>query len=261
MKAAIVGGGVIGGGWAARFLLYGWDVVVSDPNPRVAAQIEEILANASKSLPALADIPMPARGELSIASSLAAAVSGADWVQESVPEELALKHKVIAEIQAHAPSHAILGSSTSGFKPSELQQDAADPGRILVAHPFNPVYLLPLVEVVAGDACGDDVKNTACDILRSIGMEPLIVRNEIDAHIADRFLEACWREALWLVKDDIATTEEIDDAIRYGFGLRWAADGSLRNVSPCWWRGGDGAFHSPVWALLELAVDQVDGCT
>ncbi|MGI9271668.1 MAG: carnitine 3-dehydrogenase [Woeseiaceae bacterium] len=225
MKAAIVGGGVIGGGWAARFLLHGWDVVVSDPNPKVATQIDEILANAEQWLPALADVPMPAKGTLSFAGSLAEAVTDADWVQESVPEDLAIKHKVIAEIQASAPDHAILGSSTSGFKPSELQEGASDPGRIMVAHPFNPVYLLPLVEVVPGTTCGDEVKDHACDLLKSIGMEPLIVRNEIDAHIADRFLEACWREALWLIKDDIATTEEIDNAIRYGFGLRWGQMG------------------------------------
>ncbi|MDA0680705.1 MAG: carnitine 3-dehydrogenase, partial [Proteobacteria bacterium] len=144
---------------------------------------------------------------------------------ESVPEELALKHKVIAEIQKHAPAHAILGSSTSGFKPSELQAGAIRPGQILVAHPFNPVYLLPLAEVVAGPGCSDDVRDRACELLRSIGMEPLVVRHEIDAHIADRFLEAVWREALWLIKDDIATTEEIDNAIRYGFGLRWGQMG------------------------------------
>ncbi|MDA0706232.1 MAG: carnitine 3-dehydrogenase [Proteobacteria bacterium] len=225
MKAAIVGGGVIGGAWAARFLLHGWDVVVSDPNPKVATQVAAILANAEMCLPALADVPMPPRGKLSYANSLREAVTGADWVQESVPEQLALKHKVIAEIQAHAPAHAILGSSTSGFKPSELQEGASRPGQILVAHPFNPVYLLPLAEVVAGEAVSVKVRDQACEILRSIGMEPLVVRHEIDAHIADRFLEAVWREALWLIKDDIATTEEIDNAIRYGFGLRWGQMG------------------------------------
>lgn len=224
-KAAIIGGGVIGGGWAARFLLYGWDVAVSDPNPKVSAQIDEILANAKQWTPALADVPMPELGTLSFADSLAEAVVGAEWIQESVPEVLAIKHQVIAEIQAHAPDHAILGSSTSGFKPSDLQAGASNPGQILVAHPFNPVYLLPLVEVVPGTACSDGVKERASELLKSIGMEPLIVRNEIDAHIADRFLEACWREALWLIKDDIATTEEIDNAIRYGFGLRWGQMG------------------------------------
>ncbi len=225
MKAAIVGGGLIGGGWAARFLLHGWDVAVSDPSPKAEAQIGAILDNARQWLPALADVAMPSEGELIFAESLAESVSGADWVQESVPEELALKHKVLAEIQANAPDNAIVGSSTSGFKPSELQEGSKHPGQILVAHPFNPVYLLPLVEVVAGTACSDEVRAQACEHLKSIGMEPLIVRNEIDAHLADRFMEAVWREALWLVKDDVATTEEIDNSIRYGFGLRWGQMG------------------------------------
>ncbi len=225
MKAAIVGGGLIGGGWAARFLLHGWDVSVADPNPKAEAQVGEILDNARQWLPALADVPLPAEGTLTFSESLIDAVSDADWVQESVPEELALKHKVLAEIQVNAPDNAIVGSSTSGFKPSELQEGAKSPGQILVAHPFNPVYLLPLVEVVAGTACDEGLRTEACEHLKSIGMEPLIVRNEIDAHLADRFMEAVWREALWLVKDDVATTEEIDNSIRYGFGLRWGQMG------------------------------------
>ena len=223
--AAIIGGGVIGGGWAARFLLCGWRVVIFDPHPDAEKRVADVLHNARQSLPALADFPLPAEGELSFAASVEDAVAGAAWIQESVPEELGLKHKVIAEIEAHASPDAIIGSSTSGFKPSELQANAATPGRILVAHPFNPVYLLPLAEVVGGDAVDEDTRGRACEILRSIGMLPLVVRKEIDAHIADRFLEAVWREALWLINDDVATTAEIDEAIRMGFGLRWAQMG------------------------------------
>ena len=107
---------MIGGGWAARFLLHGWDVSVTDPNPKVEGQIGEILENARQWLPALADVPMPAEGKLTFAKTLIDAVSDADWVQESVPEELALKHKVLAEIQARAPDNAIVGSSTSEKK-------------------------------------------------------------------------------------------------------------------------------------------------
>jgi carnitine 3-dehydrogenase len=106
-----------------------------------------------------------------------------------------------------------------------LQQGAADPSVIFVAHPFNPVYLLPLAEVVPSPASDAALIERAKTILREIGMFPLHVRKEIDAHIADRFLEAVWREALWLVKDGIATTEEIDEAIRMGFGLRWGQMG------------------------------------
>jgi carnitine 3-dehydrogenase len=223
-KAAIIGGGVIGGGWAARFLLNGWDVAVFDPDPEAARKIGEVLANARASLPALSDIPMSAEGRLHFAGSITEAVEGADYVQESVSERLDLKHRVLAQIQQSA--HGVpIGSSTSGFRPSQLQEGAADPSVIFVAHPFNPVYLLPLAEVVPSPRSDPEVIERAKVILKSLGMFPLHVRKEIDAHIADRFLEAVWREALWLVKDGVATTEEIDDAIRMGFGLRWGQMG------------------------------------
>ena len=217
MKATIVGGGVIGGGWAARFLLNGWDVAVFDPDPEAARKIDEVLANARRSLPALYDRPLPDEGQLTFHADLAEAVAGAAWVQESVPERLELKHKVLGAICDAAPQ-AVVGSSTSGFKPSELNGAGA---RAIVAHPFNPVYLLPLVELVGDFA----VLHRADEILRSVGMFPLHLHHEIDAHIADRLLEAVWREALWLVHDEIATTEVIDEAIRMGFGLRWAQMG------------------------------------
>ncbi len=218
MKAAIIGGGVIGGGWAARFLLNGWDVSVFDPDPEAERKIGEVLANARRALPALYDRALPAEGTLRFADEIADAVASADWIQESVPERLDIKHRVLGELDHHAPPGAIIASSTSGFKPSELTAEGA---RCIVAHPFNPVYLLPLIELV-GDAqtCG-----LAQATLREVGFYPLHIRKEIDAHIADRFLEAVWREALWLVKDGIATTEEIDEAIRMGFGLRWAQMG------------------------------------
>jgi carnitine 3-dehydrogenase len=224
MKAAIIGGGVIGGGWAARFLLNGWDVAVFDPDPDAPRKIAAVLDNAKLSLPALSDVPLPAMGNLSFAASLAEAVTDADYIQESVSERLDLKHRVYAEIQHVAPDTP-LGSSTSGYKPSQLQEGAINPATIFVAHPFNPVYLLPLAEVVPSPASDPALIESVKDTLRSIGMFPLHVRKEIDAHIADRFLEAVWREALWLVKDGIATTEEIDEAIRMGFGLRWGQMG------------------------------------
>jgi len=223
-KAAIIGGGVIGGGWAARFLLNGWDVAVFDPDPEAERKIGEVLSNARAALPALSDVPMPPEGRLSFSDSIADAVEGAEYIQESVSERLDLKHRVFAQIQQS--SHGVpIGSSTSGFKPSELQEGAADPSVIFVAHPFNPVYLLPLAEVVPSVKSDAKLIENAKEILRQIGMFPLHVRKEIDAHIADRFLEAVWREALWLVKDGIATTEEIDEAIRMGFGLRWGQMG------------------------------------
>ncbi len=223
-KAAIIGGGVIGGGWAARFLLNGWNVSVFDPDPQAERKIGEVLANARAALPALSDVPLPPEGRITFCGTITEAVEGADYIQESVSERLELKHRVFAQVQQ--ASHGVpIGSSTSGFKPSELQENAADPSVIFVAHPFNPVYLLPLAEVVPSAKSDPELIENAKKILREIGMFPLHVRKEIDAHIADRFLEAVWREALWLVKDGVATTEEIDEAIRMGFGLRWGQMG------------------------------------
>ncbi|MFK5998742.1 MAG: carnitine 3-dehydrogenase [Rhodobacterales bacterium] len=223
--AAIIGGGVIGGGWLARFLLNGWDVNVFDPDPEAERKIGEVLANARRSLPMLYDVALPTEGRLTFCDTLEAAVKNAAWVQESVPERLDVKHKVFVQIETYAPEGAIFGSSTSGFKPSELQEGMNRPDALMVTHPFNPVYLLPLIEVVPSPKTGAETVAKAKQILTSLGMYPLHVRKEIDAHIADRFLEAVWREGLWLIKDGIATTQEIDDAIRYGFGLRWAQMG------------------------------------
>jgi carnitine 3-dehydrogenase len=223
--AAIIGGGVIGGGWAARFLLNGWDVRVFDPDPEAERKIGEVLANARRSLPGLGDVALPPEGTLTFHADLAEAVADAAWIQESVPERLEIKQKVFAALQEACDPGAVIGSSTSGFKPSELQEGRTRPGQILVTHPFNPVYLLPVVEVVTTAANDAAIIDTAMEILRAVGMAPVHIKKEIDAHVADRLLEAVWREALWLVKDEIATTEEIDNIMRYGFGLRWAQMG------------------------------------
>lgn len=232
-RAAIVGGGVIGGGWAARFLLNGWDVAVFDPDPQAERKIAEVLANARRSLPALYDRALPPEGQLSFHADLASAVAGADWVQESVSERLELKLKVYDEITRAAPG-VMIGSSTSGFRASELAQRGA---RVVVVHPFNPVYLLPLIELSgAPELCAG-----AAEVVRAIGMAPLTLRKEIDAFIGNRFQEAVWREALWMIRDGIATTAEIDDAIRLGFGLRWGQMGLFETYRIA---GGEAGFAS-----------------
>ena len=220
-KACVLGAGVIGAGWVSRFLLMGWDVNVYDPDPEAPRKIQEVMNNALNALPGLYDHKLPESGKLTIAESLEDAVIGSEWIVEAVPERLDFKHKIFRLLEAVADENAIIASSTSGFKPSELQQDSARPKQIIVAHPFNPVYLIPLVELV-GD---EDTVVNAKHVLDSLGMFPLHVRKEIDAHIGDRLLEAVWREGLWLINDGIATTKEIDDVIRYGFGLRWAQMG------------------------------------
>jgi carnitine 3-dehydrogenase len=223
-KAAIIGGGVIGGGWAARFLLNGWDVGVFDPDPQAERKIAAVMANARAALPALSDVPMPPEGKLTFHGTIGEAVEGAEYVQESVSERIELKHKVYAQLQQSNPG-VLIGSSTSGFKASDLQKSAVAPENIIVAHPFNPVYLLPLSEVSGSPANPPHIVEKTVQIMKDIGMFPLVLRKEIDAFIGNRFLEAVWREALWMLVDGVATTEEIDDAIRMGFGLRWGQMG------------------------------------
>ncbi len=224
-KAACLGGGVIGAGWVARLLLNGVDVAVCDPDPEAERKVGEVLVNAKRALDRLTPAPKPAAGALSFAGSIAAAVSDAELIVESVPERLEVKRAVYAEAEAAAAPEVLIASSTSGILPSDLQAGLRHPERLLVAHPFNPVYLLPLVELVGGAETAPETLARARAIYESLGMHPLVIRKEIEAFIADRLLEAVWRESLWLVKDGIATTAEIDDAIRFGFGLRWAQMG------------------------------------
>ena len=237
-QAAIIGGGVIGGGWAARFALNGWQVNLFDPDPEAARKMSEVMENARASLPQLADIPLPEEGRLVICDSLEEAVSNSLWIQESIPERLEIKRTAFADIQTYCRDDAVIASSTSGFKPSELRAEAKQPDQIIVAHPYNPVYLLPAVELVGG--IDNKAVLKAEQILNNLGMKPIILRREIDAHVGDRLLEALWREALWLVKDDVATTSEIDEIISYSFGLRWAQMGLFETYRVA---GGDAGMR------------------
>lgn len=224
-RAACIGGGVIGGGWIARFLLAGIDVKVFDPHPEAERIVSEVLANAERAYGLLTGAPLPPRGRLTFCASINEAVADAQWVQESVPERLDLKRRVLAEIDASAPADALLGSSTSGLKPSDLQEGLGHPGRLFVAHPYNPVYLLPLVEIVGGAQTAPATIERAKAVLDAVGMKGVVIAREIEAFVGDRLLEALWREALWLIKDDICDVETLDDVIRYSFGLRWAQMG------------------------------------
>ena len=224
---ALLGGGVIGAGWAARFVLNGCDVRLYDPAPEARAGAADVLANARAAYEQLTLAPLPQEGELRFVDSVEEAVAGAELVQESAPERVDLKRALLAEADLAAPPEALICSSTSGLRPTELQAEMTRPERFCVAHPFNPVYLLPLVELCGGERTTQETVELADATFRSVGMQPLVVRSEIDGFVADRLLEALWREALWLVNDGAATVEEVDDAIRYGAGLRWAFMGSF----------------------------------
>ncbi len=226
-EAALIGCGVIGAGWAARFLLNGVDLVIHDPDPETPRRLERLLERAERAWRRLTLAPVAFRGGLRFATGIEEAVATADWIQESVPEREDLKRRTLAAIDAAAPAGAVIASSTSGLPPSRLQEGLLHPGRFLVAHPFNPVYLLPLVELCGGRRTDPVTLDRAERMFSALGMHPLRLRHEIDGFVADRLMEALWREALHLVNDDLATAEEIDRAIVYGPGLRWAIKGTF----------------------------------
>jgi carnitine 3-dehydrogenase len=226
-QVGLLGGGVIGGGWAARFLLHGVDVCLYDPDPEAERKVARMLGNARSAWARLTLMPMPDEGRLTIVKTPEAAVEGADFVQESAPEREDVKRALFAQASRAAAPSAVFASSTSGLLPSRLQLDMEQPERLVVGHPFNPVYLLPLVEVCAGEKTSPESVERAAAVYRSVGMSPLHVRNEVPGFIADRLMEALWREALWMVNDGVATASEIDDAISLGAGLRWSIMGTF----------------------------------
>ncbi len=222
---AVVGTGVIGAGWTARLLFNGLDVIATDPAPGAKERLRAAVDNAWPALAALIPDPPP-RGRLRFETDLADAVRHADLVQECAPEDETLKRALLAEISRDARADAPIASSSSGLLPSRIQAHAVGRERVLIGHPFNPVYLLPLVETLGGEQTDPAVLERVEAFYTSIGMHPLRVRREVEGYIADRLQEAMWREILHMVKDGIATTDEIDRAIAYGPGLRWAGMGT-----------------------------------
>lgn len=221
---AVVGCGLIGGMWAACFLHRGLDVRAWDPAPdgeeRLAAFVEAGLGDLDAVGPSGRE-----RGRLIWCATIAEAVEGADYVQENAPEKLPLKQSLLAEIDAAVPADVVIGSSTSSFPASQLQAECANPERVIVAHPFNPPHLVPLVELVAGEKGSPAAVDAAFAFFEAIGKVPVRVAREAVGHLANRMSSALWREAVNIVAEGIASVEDVDRAIRFGPGLRWAVEG------------------------------------
>ena len=225
-KLGLLGTGVIGGGWAARALHVGIDVIASDINPKMEEWIISAVETASPSLNALTEgIELPPKGNLTFTTDPISMAQQSDLIQENIPEVLNIKRKSLKVIAEVTNRDIVISSSTSGFMPSELQEGMNFPERFIVGHPFNPVYLCPLVEIVGGKATSKKSKEIAKNFYESIGMHALMVKKEVPGHISDRLQEAMWREILHSLNDDIATTGELDESIVYGPGLRWSVMG------------------------------------
>jgi len=238
IKVAIVGTGVIGAGWATHFLAQGFDVVATDPAAGAEARLREWVDSYWPAALALGLVDGASRNRLSFTTDLAQAVRHAGFIQESGPERLDLKHALIAAIELAANPDAIIASSSSGLSVSEIQAGARHPERIVLGHPFNPPHLIPLVEVGGGKLTSGENVTKAMAFYASTGKKAIRIHKEVKGHIANRLQVALWQEAISLVQRGVASVEDIDTAISYGPGLRWALLGPFINLHASGGAGG-----------------------
>ncbi len=224
-RIATIGAGPIGAGWAAWFLARGYDVTAYLHDPGEEPALRRLIDTAWHSLEALGLADGASRERLTCTCDLAAAVGQADFVQESAPEDLALKQALYAQLGALTPARTVIASSTSGLPMTDIQAHCPSPQRTVVGHPFNPPYLLPLVEVVGGAQTDPAAVEWVMAFYRAAGKAPLALSREIPGFIATRLQEAMWREILHMVAHGEATPEQIDFAIVNGPGPRWAMMG------------------------------------
>ena len=222
---ASLGGGVIGASWTALFLAAGKSVAVFDPAAGAEHQVRRYVESA---WPTLVEIGLAGDGDpdaVTFHADPRSAVEEADFVQESVPERLAIKHELFAEIESALRSNAIVASSASGLTLTEMQGGWTSPGRFVLGHPFNPPHLIPLVEVLGNEHTAPGVVAEARAFYESVGKVTIEVQREVPGHVANRLQAALWREAIHLVMEGVATIEDVDTAVWAGPGLRWAAMG------------------------------------
>ena len=248
----IAGTGLIGAGWAARLLVRGFDVIAYDVAAAAESKLRAAVDVAWPSMSRLLQGPARKRGKLSFTTDLREMAAKADFIHEAAPEREDLKINLFRDIDAVARPEVILASSSSGFLPSRLQSGCRHPGRVLIGHPFNPVYLLPLVELVPGEKTSSDAMDRAAVYFEAIGMHVLRLKKEIEGYICDRLQEALWREALHVLDKDIGTTGDIDDSITYSAGMRWAFMGSFLTYHLAGGPGGMRAFIKQFDPTMEL---------
>ncbi|RII18397.1 L-carnitine dehydrogenase [Streptomyces sp. YIM 130001] len=237
-RVTCVGAGVIGGGWVAHFLARGYDVTAWDPAPDAEAKLRRLVDAAWPALTRLGLADGADRGRLTVAPTLEEACAQAQFVQESAPEELDLKRDLLTRIDAATPADVVVASSTSGYPMTDMATGAADPSRLVVGHPFNPPYLIPLVEVVGGERTAKEAVAWASQFYEAAGKSVITMERELPGFIANRLQEALWREALHMVANGEATVREIDDSITEGPGLRWAFMGPCLTFALAGGEGG-----------------------
>lgn len=241
-RVAVVGAGVIGASWSAQFLAAGLDVVATDPADGAEDRLREDVASHWSLMERFGLQPGASLDRLTFTSDLAEAVGDVDFVQENGPERLDFKQELFAQMDVMARPDTILASSSSGIGPTAISANCTvAPNRIIVAHPFNPPHLIPLVEVVGGDRADTNTVDRAMDFYATIGKQPIRVQMELPGHIANRLQAALWREAYSLVERGAVSVNDLDKAISAGPGLRWAVLGPFANQHLS--GGRDGLAH------------------
>ena len=226
-KIAIIGTGVIGSGWTLRLLAKKKEVYVFDSNLKQEKFLLDEIKRTTKSLKNFYKTSTISTKKLIIKKSIKEAVKDADLIQENRPENEKIKKKIVKEISKWSKPNAIIASSSSGLLPSKIQSACKNPARFIIAHPFNPVYLLPLVELVKGKKTKNNFIKKSEIFYRSLGMQPLIVKKEIEGYLSDRLQESMWRESLHIINENLASTDDLDKAIIHGPGLRWSLMGTF----------------------------------
>lgn len=275
MRVAVVGSGAIGGSWAALFAARGHEVAACDPDRATLDALPDTIQALWDSLDRLGLVVDGASPDLvERVTSTEVAADECDFVQENGPERLDVKHDIYATLDAVARPDVVLASSSSGIMPTDIQSACSrHPERVVIGHPFNPPHLVPLVEIVGGAGTSPAAVDAAMRFYRGLGKAPIHIRAELPGHVTNRLQAALWREAYWLVAQDVVSVAEIDAAISNGPGLRWALLGPfvtqhfsggpggmahvMEHLGPPmadWWE----TMETPTWGD-ELAAKVVSG--
>ena len=223
--AAILGAGTIGASWTALFLAAGLEVDVYDPSTTVEAFVRDYIDQAWPSMEQLGLTANGSPDRVRFFNSPEQTVVRAQFVQESVPEKIEIKHDIFARIEPHLAPQAVVASSASGLLVKDMQQGWQNPGRLILGHPFNPPHLIPLVELLGNEKTEPGVLEWAEQFYAACGKTTIRVNKEVPGHVANRLQAALWREAIHLVVEGVASVEDVDKAVSAGPGLRWAVMG------------------------------------